>query len=325
MASCVSQKHYPLSRIEIPMFVSTGIILAIVIDQWLGEPKRGHPLVGFGRYALWLERRLLDGGKCSGSQKLQKPAGILALALAVGPISLLTYLIEQLPYLSTLVGPMILYLCLGANSLKQHALAVYHALQVQDIPLARRRVGMIVSRETGHMDALAIQRATIESVLENGADAIFAPLFWFVIAGPTGAILYRLSNTLDAMWGYKNDRYRNFGWAAARLDDLLNWVPARLTAMSYALLGQTRTALRCWQRQATLLESPNAGPVMAAGAGALNLTLGGSARYHGALKNKPFFGGSKTPENTDIVRANRLLDFTLGLWAALLLIGDNFA
>ena len=211
---------------------------------------------------------------------------------------------------------MILYLCLGANSLKQHASAVYRALQAQDLPFARTRVGMIVSRETGHMDALTVRRATIESVLENGADAIFAPLFWFVLAGPTGAILYRLSNTLDAMWGYKNDRYRDFGWAAARLDDLLNWVPSRLTALSYALLGQTRTALNCWQRQAGLLESPNAGPVM---------TLGGPARYHGALKDKPFFGGSKKPEDTDIVRATRLLDHTLGLWAALLLIGDSLA
>ncbi|MGR9116465.1 MAG: adenosylcobinamide-phosphate synthase CbiB [Gammaproteobacteria bacterium] len=307
------------------MLVSAGIILAIALDLWLGEPKHGHPLVAFGRYTLWLERRLLDDDKYSGFRKQQKSAGILALVLAVGPISLLAYWIGQLPYLDSFLGPVLLYLCLGANSLKQHAAAVYQALQDKDIPLARSRVGMIVSRETEQMDALAIRRATIESVLENGADAIFAPLFWYVIAGPTGAVLYRLSNTLDAMWGYKNVRYREFGWAAARLDDLLNWIPARMTASSYALLGQTRIALSCWQRQAVLLESPNAGPVMTAGAGALNLTLGGPARYHGTLKDKPFFGGSKTPEDTDIARANRLLELTMGFWAVLLLVGDGLA
>lgn len=314
-----------LPRIEILMFVSTGIILAIGLDLWLGEPKRGHPLVAFGRYASWLERRLLDGGNRSRLQKQQKSAGVLALVLAVAPIALSTCLLLQLPYLDSLIGPVLLYLCLGANSLKQHAAAVYQALQAQDLALARSRVGMIVSRETGHMDELAVRRATLESVLENGADAIFAPLFWYMIAGPTGAVLYRLGNTLDAMWGYKNERYRKFGWAAARLDDLLNWIPARLTAFSYALLGRTRTALNCWQRQASQLESPNAGPVMTAGAGALNLALGGPARYHGVLKNKPFFGGSKTPEDNDIIRANRLLDFTLALWAALIFIGDNLA
>jgi len=162
-------------------------------------------------------------------------------------------------------------------------------------------------------------------VLENGADAVFAPLFWFVVLGPFGALLYRFSNTLDAMWGYKNQRYLYFGWAAARFDDLLNWLPARLTALSYALLGNTTQAIKSWRTQAHLLDSPNAGPVMTAGGGALQLQLGGPACYHGQLKQKPWFGGPQLPENGDIERASALMYRALLLWLVVIGAGDFLA
>ncbi len=184
---------------------------------------------------------------------------------------------------------------------------------------------MIVSRQTDNMSIDDVRKATIESVLENGADAVFAPIFWFVIAGPAGTILYRLSNTLDAMWGYKNQRYLHFGWAAARFDDVLNWIPARLTALTYALIGQTQPAFHCWKTQAHLLDSPNAGPVMTSGAGALNLKLGGPAWYHDTLKNKVFFGTQNTPANIDIKRANALINSSLYLWLIVLILGEYLA
>lgn len=143
-----------------------------------------------------------------------------------------------------------------------------------------------------------------------------------MLGGAPGAVFYRLANTLDAMWGYRNTRYRHFGWAAARLDDCLNYVPARLTALTYALLGDRRLALACWRSQAPAWDSPNAGPVMAAGAGALNLTLGGPARYRGEWHERPPLGGGAAPGAGDIERALALVRRGVLLWAAAwLLVG----
>jgi len=293
------------------MFLSVSFICAILLDLLFGEPKTYHPLVGFGRLILWLEQRCLKSNTTSDWQKI---SGVVAWAILVLPFSALIYTLQQLDWFAPFFSPILLYFCIAPSSLKQHGNAVLQALEQQDLPLAQQKVAMLVSRETADMDEHAVRRATVESLLENGADAIFAPLFWFIIAGAAGAVFYRLSNTLDAMWGYKNQRYLYFGWAAARIDDGLNWLPARLTALSYALLGNTALALHCWKTQARLLESPNAGVVMTAGAGALNVQLGGAARYHGHLKQKPFFGGQKWVENADISRSNTLLNKVLWLW-----------
>jgi adenosylcobinamide-phosphate synthase len=148
---------------------------------------------------------------------------------------------------------------------------------------------------------------------------VFGVLFWFALFGGTGALLFRLANTLDAMWGYKTERFLRFGWAAARIDDLLNYLPARLTAASYALFGDTRAALFCWRRQAPGWESPNAGPVMAAGAGSLGLALGGPAIYHGKIEARPALGEGRVPCADDIARAASLVRRGILLWLTLFL------
>ncbi len=303
------------------MVVSFSLLMALCLDRLFGELRRGHPLVFFGNTARKLETVLLQSAdKKRFSPFALRLLGLLGWSLLVMvPVCLSYIFFNWLEVLSTGalsygLSIVVLYFCLGGRSLAEHARAIAQPLTDGDLDEARTKVGWIVSRETREMDQAAVVKATIESVLENGSDAVLAPLFWFLVAGAPGAICYRLSNTLDAMWGYRNQKYRYFGWAAARLDDLLNWVPARLCALSYALLGNTRLALRCWQQQAPQCESPNAGPVMSAGAGALKITIGGSAIYHGETHWRPELGGGDAAQADDIERALSLLNRTTVLW-----------
>jgi adenosylcobinamide-phosphate synthase len=215
---------------------------------------------------------------------------------------------------------LLLYFALGAQSLAEHAEAVAKPLREGRLDEARQRVGWMVSRETSALDESGVAKAGVESILENGNDAIFGTLFWFALLGGPGALLFRLANTLDAMWGYRTERFNHFGWAAARIDDGLNWIPARLTALTYALLGQTRNALACWRAQAPGWESPNAGPVMSAGAGSLGVLLGGAAIYHGAEEIRPPLGSGPTPVAADLGRAIALIRHSLWLWLAVFFV-----
>ena len=299
--------------------------MALLLDALLGEPRRFHPLAGFGRLAIGLEARMnLDG-------RGHRLHGAAALTLLVVPGVALAWWLQQQPIAGALFGALVLYAALGLKSLHQHAEPVAAALARDDLGAARAGVSMMVSRDTTALDAEGVSRATVESVLENGNDAVFGALFWFLVAGAAGALGYRLVNTLDAMWGYKTPRYRQFGWAAARLYDGLNFVPARLTALSYALLGRTRVALACWRTQAPAWDSPNAGPVMAAGAGALDVRLGGAAVYHGRTEARPALGQGAAPQGGDIARALKLVRHGVLLWlgalamAALLVWGVDHA
>lgn len=294
--------------------------LALLLDRLLGEPRRWHPLVGFGRLTRAVERFGYPSSPDAEPRWRMRLRGALSVSLLILPLTLAAWLLARLPLLSAIVPLVLLYLAVGARSLAQHAEVVRQALADGDLALARERVGWIVSRDTSELDEAGIARATIESVLENGCDAVFAALFWFLLLGAPGAVLYRLSNTLDAMWGYKNARYLHFGWAAARLDDVLNYVPARLTALTYLLLGHAASGWRCWRTQAPTWYSPNAGPVMAAGAGALGVSLGGGARYHGQWKVRPPLGCGPAPTHQDIGRAVRLVSRGAWLWAGLSLL-----
>lgn len=286
------------------MIVTLTIFTALLLDAWLGEPRRFHPLVGFGRWAQAVERR------CYADSRLN---GCIALVLAIVPVTGAVAYIAAWSW-HWLLDAFLLYLTIGWNSLGIHAQRVKLALLANNVNSARQQVSFIVSRDTGHLDHTGVTQGTIETVLENGNDAIFGAIFWFVVAGAPGAVTYRLINTLDAMWGYRNDCYFHFGWSAARLDDALNYIPARLTAFSYALCGNVRKALICWNTQGILWKSPNAGPVMAAGAGSLGLLLGGPARYHGKLESRPLLGMGRTPETQDIDQALRLISRSLLLW-----------
>lgn len=294
------------------MSTTLVVVTALLVDAWLGEPRRFHPLVGFGKLAELTERYFYADARLQGS---------LAVLLLVAPLVLLMIWINFIPW-HFAVDAFALYLAIGWNSLGTHASRVKHALLNNNLMAARQQVGLMVSRDTAELNHVGVTQATIESVLENGNDAIFGAIFWFVVAGAPGVIAYRLINTLDAMWGYRNERYNHFGWAAARLDDCLNFIPARLTALSYALTGKARHALLCWRTQGTIWKSPNAGPVMAAGAGSLSLSLGGPACYHGKPEARPLLGTGRVPETHDIDRALALIKRALILWLLVICTGE---
>lgn len=303
--------------IENPLLTLLCVLGALLLDRIFGEPRYLHPLVGFGQLAHGAEKMLNHG-------PWRRGRGLLAWLVAVVPLVLVASILGNSWgdsfWRQWLVGAAVLYLAIGWHSLLQHAAAVAAPLDALDIDGARTAVGRIVSRDTGALDAEDVAIAATESVLENGADAVFGAIFWFLIAGIPGVVLYRLANTLDAMWGYKTPRHRRFGWAAARIDDLLNLIPARLTALSYALAGDREQGLRCWWQQGGHWKSPNAGPVMAAGAGALNVILGGPAPYDGKLQDRPRLGpdtGARASA-ASIRAACALVNRSLLLWLAAL-------
>ena len=296
-----------------PFEICLMLIAGLLLDRVFGEPRRWHPLVGFGRVAVSIEGVL--------NRQPAKPAsrltGAVAVVIAVAPFVVLTdWLASRNVWLGWCVQALALYAALGAKSLSQHIRPIVAALAAHQLDHARALTARIVSRDTAMLDETGIARAAVESALENGNDAVFGALFWFMLLGAPGAVLYRLTNTLDAMWGYRNARFNYFGWAAARFDDLLNLVPARLTALTYALLGHTRAALHCWRTQAPAWSSPNAGPVMAAGAGALGVALGGAAVYAGETEQRPPLGLGKAPGAQHITQALRLVERGTLVWVA---------
>lgn len=297
------------------------LTFALGLDQLLGETKHYHPLVGFGNLAIATEKRV----NVSSSSSTSVFAGFLALCLLVSiPVFLVTLLSSVLGFYWFILDILVLYWAIGLKSLIDHTKPIYKALLEQDLNAAKTAVSWIVSRNTDTMTSEKVISATVESTLENGCDSVFAALFWCLIGGAPLVLAYRLVNTLDAMWGYRTERFEYFGKCSAILDDVLNYIPARLTAASYALLGDTATAIHSWKTHAKLLKSPNGGPVMCAGAGSLNVRLGGPTVYHNKSVKKPYFGGQQISTLNDINRSNALVHKTALLWCALILLFELF-
>lgn len=295
---------------------AVALLLGLLVDHMIGEPRRWHPLVGFGNQASKLEKQFN-----ANPEARSKLSGLICWALLVLiPVAGTVWLFAGLSgWLLLLVNSVVVYFVVGLNSLAAHGRNVSQPLLAGDLAEARQQLSMMVSRDTDSLTRQQVAAATCESVLENGSDAVFAALFWFLLLGAPGAILYRGANTLDAMWGYKTDRYGRFGWAAARIDDALNWLPARLTVLSYSLVGNFSSGLKCARQQGGLTDSPNAGYVMAAGAGALGISIGGAAIYHGQEHQRPVFGMGPMAEAIDIERAIGLVQRTSVLWVLLAL------
>ena len=290
--------------------MSAGLLLgAMALDAVMGEPRWlwsrvPHPAVLMGRLIGWADIRFNTGPRWHN--------GVLVVMGLVAGAALLGVVIEALPlgWLWSLIGGAIL---LAQKSLVQHVQAVADGLRY-GVGEGRRAVAMIVGRDTRAMDEPAIARAAIESAAENFSDGVIAPAFWFLVGGLPGILVYKIVNTADSMIGYRTPRHEEFGWAAARLDDVLNWVPARITACLIALAFWSGRAVDVVRQDAGLHRSPNAGWPEAAMAGVLDVALAGPRSYHGQSRDFPWVNGSGERQ-IGVTEIERAISVLWRVWA----------
>lgn len=286
---------------------AAGILLGFAADRVLGDPQRYHPVAGYGTAAGCLEHRLHADSRLNGA--------VFAVTLVGGAV-LVGVAAERSPVPRALAVATATWMVLGGRSLEREAHAVHTLLVAGDLPAARTQVKRLVGRDTAGMSASEVARAVVESVAENTSDAVVAPLLWGALAGIPGLLAYRAANTLDAMVGHHNPRYERFGWASARLDDLLNLPASRLAGLLVVAGPGGGHAARAWRVDARSHPSPNAGVVEAAFAGALGVRLGGTNRYDGdRVEHRAILGDGRAPRAADIPRATRLAR-RVGLGAA---------
>lgn len=297
-----------------------ALICGFALDTLFGDPYRmPHIIRLIGKLIAWTERMLR--AVFPATPRGERTAGVVLVAVVVGlscGMSMLALWLAGLvsPWLAFAVESFVCYQMIAAKQLRIEAGRVYDALQNDGLAAARTAVSMIVGRDTAALDEAGVTRAAVETVAENTSDGVVAPLLFMALGGAPAGVLYKAVNTMDSMVGYVNDRYRFFGTAAARLDDVLNWMPARLTGALMCLVAPLvgldgRGAWCIFLRDRLRHASPNSAHPEAACAGALGVQLAGPASYFGVLHDKPTIGDATRPiEPGDIVRANRLLTAT---------------
>jgi adenosylcobinamide-phosphate synthase len=269
-----------------------AIAAAALLDAALGDPRRWHPVAGFGQLAAFAERRAWAPSRMRGAAVA---AVLVVAAAAVGRAA------------GARAEAAVLWAALGARSLASTALRLAALVEQGELDRARAFAPALMGRETKELDAAGLCRGAVESVAENTADAVVGALLWHAVAGPAGSAAYRAANTLDAMFGHRSARHERFGWAAARLDDALTWPAARLaTALAVVLAPQPAAALRTLRRDARAHPSPNAALLEAAFAGGLGVRLGGTLRYGDRVEHRPELGDGRLPGPADVRRAVRL-------------------
>ena len=286
--------------------IATGLALGAAADLLLADPRRGHPVAGFGSLAARLERRIWRDDRAAG---IAYAGGLVAAAAGLGVA--LDRATRGRPVVRAGATAVVTWTVLGGTSLGRAATTLQKHLADGDLAAARAGLPTLAGRDPSGLGEAELARATIESVAENTADAAVGPLFWGAVAGLPGLLAYRAANTLDAMVGHRSPRYERFGWAAARTDDVLGWLPARLTAALTVVCaplagGDARGALRTWRADGAAHPSPNAGRCEAATAGALGVRLGGRNVYGSRVEDRPVLGRGRPPGAGDVGRAVRL-------------------
>ncbi len=292
-----------------------GLIAGYALDAVAGDPRRFHPVAGFGTLASSLERRLYGPSRLRGAVFAAVAVGAPVVAAAVAQR------LARKPLARFALVTAATWAVLGGRSLRREGRLIATSLEAGDIPASRERLPNLCGRDPSHLDGSGLARAALESVAENTSDAVVAPLVWGGVFGLPGLIGYRVINTLDAMVGHKSARYRDFGMASARLDDAANLVPSRLTALLTGVFapfagGSTRRAFQSWLAYGDRHPSPNSGQCEASFAGALDVQLGGTNVYFGRSETRPTLGlpSSRRPAPRDVRRA-AVLSGLVGLGA----------
>ncbi|WP_046213026.1 adenosylcobinamide-phosphate synthase CbiB [Paenibacillus wulumuqiensis] len=294
-------------------------LAAYILDRIIGDPRwLPHPVIGMGK-AIQAVERMIRSWRLP--EHRLRMAGLLLPILIVGGVWVMTWMLLLAaqwihPYAAAGLEIVLIATTIASKGLKQAGMAVYRDLIGQDRPAARRSLSMVVGRDTADLDEPEIIRGTVETIAENIVDAVISPLIYAMIGGAPLAMAYRAVNTLDSMVGYKNDRYLYLGWASARLDDIANYIPARITAVLLVMLSMPMrlNAAGAWQavmRDASGHPSPNSGYPEAAVAGALGIRLGGQNSYHGVISHRAYMGTARrsmVPD--DIIRTSRLMYWT---------------
>ncbi|EHY87367.1 cobalamin biosynthesis protein [Saccharomonospora azurea] len=301
------------SRATARVATAVGLGLGFVLDRILGDPARCHPVAGLGQYARALETVLYRDRRVS---------GVVHHGAVVVPLAAVAALAQgaaRSPASRALLTAAATWTVVGGRSLVREGEIIAAQLERGNLAAAREQVTHLVGRDPRHLDADGVSRAAVESLAENTSDAVVAPLLWGATLGIPGLVGYRAVNTLDAMVGHRSPRYRRFGWASARVDDVANLMPSRVAAalavaLAPAVGGDRADALRVWKRDAFRHPSPNAGPIEAAFAGALGVTLGGVNHYAARVEHRAELGDGPAPTVAELPRAARLA--TLVAWAA---------
>lgn len=309
------------------MSFAGAMVVAMAVDALLGWPswlfaRVGHPVTWVG----WLIGALdAAWNRASDPPALRRAAGVAGAVAVIALSVTLGWIVQsalppgwlQMALVGILAWPLV-----ALRSLHDHVAAVATPLQAGDIAAAREAVSRIVGRDPAALDEAGIARAAIESLAENASDAIVAPVFWGALFGLPGIVGYKAINTLDSMIGHRSERHEAFGWAAARIDDVANLIPARLTGFLFVMLAPRRSdALACMTRDARRHRSPNAGWPEAAMAGGLGVRLSGPRIYHGSITSEPWLNeGARDPRAVDIIEALTVYRRAMLLVAGLLAI-----
>ncbi len=312
----------------ISISISISIIIAYILDRLIGDPKAiPHPVVLIGNCISKLEKIIRKSG-----YKNLKMAGLLFPLLIVGGSYLIVSLLSELsklvhPLLFLFIQIILISTTIATKGLADAALGIYHLLVRKDLEKARFALSMIVGRDTENLDEAEITRGTVETVAENIVDAIISPLFFALIGGAPLAMAYRATNTLDSMIGYKNEKYKDLGWASARLDDILNFIPARITGLllivaSWLLRLDAKKAFTIIIRDAKLHPSPNSGIPESAVAGALQIQLGGTNYYKGIPSHRAVMGDSyRILQADDILKTVKMMKASANIFVGMILLG----